>query len=110
MIRPLIAARLETEMHRGGEHGRVLARAIVMDGLRSPPCLYQLAHRSVADRPMRAAGKIALVESRFCEQASYRFDMHPVTAMRGAGDSKLIIAEAEGLRRATLDERDRLHR
>ncbi len=110
MVGLLITARIEAEMDGGGEHTRMLARAIIVDRLRTPARAYQLAHRRLADRPMRAASKIAFVEPGLGEQAAHRLDMQGTAAMRGAGDRKLVIAEPERIGCPALDQQNGLHR
>ena len=110
MVRPLVAARIETEIDRGGEHAGMLARAIIVDGLRAASRLDQFARRLVAHRPMDAAGEIALIEPGLGQQAPHRRDMQIIAAMGGAGDRKLLIAEPERIGRPALDQRHGLQR
>src|SRR5262245_13378736 len=108
MVGALVAARIEAEMNAGGEHAGMLARAIVVDRKRPGAAPHEIARGLLADWPMRAAGKVALVEARASEQASHGLDMHAVAAMRGASDRKLGVAKPERLGGAAFDQRNGL--
>src|SRR5262245_63370876 len=113
MVGTLVAARIEAEMDACGEHAGMLAGAIVVDRKRPGAAPHEIAKGLLADRPMRAAGKEALIEPRASEQASHRLDMHAVAAMRGASDRKLGLAEPECIGGAAFDQQnglERLHR
>ena len=77
------------------------------------PLAHEIAKGLLADRPMGAAGKVALIEPRASEQASHGLDMHAIAAMRGASHGKLGIAEPERIGSTAFDEGnglERLHR
>ena len=97
-------------MNRGREHSGMLARAIVVDRAGALAALHQFAKGLVADRPMRAAGKIGFVEPRLAEQAFHRLDMRAIAVMRGASNRKLGIAEPKRIGGPALDERNGLQR
>ncbi len=104
MVGTLIAARVVAEMDGGSQHSGMLAGAIIVDRERASAALHQIAKGLVADRPMGAAGEIALVKPSLRKKASHRIDMRLVAAMRGASDRKLGVTEPERVRRATLDQ------
>ncbi len=108
MVRRLVAAGIEAEMKRGGEHAGMLARAVVVDRAGTPSAAQQLARRRLAQRPMRAASQFALRESRLAEQTPDRIEMDAVAAMGRAGDRKLLGVEIEHIGRAALHQRQRL--
>ena len=97
-------------MNACGEHAGMLAGAIVVDRKRPGAAPHEIAKSLLADRPMRAAGKVALIDPCASEQASHRLDMHAVAAMRGAGDRKLGVAQPERIGSAALDQQNRLER
>src|SRR5262245_19775942 len=108
MVGALVAARIEAEMNAGGEHAGMLTRAIVVDRKRPGAAPHEIARGLLADRPMRAAGKVALVEARASEQASHGLDMHAVAAMRGASHRKFGVAKPEHIGGAAFDQRNGL--
>ena len=110
MVGTLVAARIEPEMNACGEHAGMLAGAIVVDRKRPGATPHEIAKGLLADRPMGAAGKVALIEARASEQASYRLDMHAVAAMRSARDRKLGLAKPERIGGAALDQQNGLER
>jgi len=110
MVRPLVAARIETEIDRSSEHTGMLARAIIVDRLRAAPRLDQRPRGLVAHRRMNAAGEIILIEPGLIEQASHRRDMQIITAMGGACDRQLLIVEPKRVSRPALDQRHGLQR
>ena len=107
---------------------RLVARAGSPDAQarhRNPACLpEQLLCSAVGSAPARASARAAEAFSGQCApQASARlvepgFGEHPrrerhmrgLAGMRGAGERKLLIAEAEAIRRPALDQRQRLDR
>src|SRR5215510_8602070 len=108
MVGALVAARIEAEMDACGEHAGMLAGAIVVDRKRPGAAPHEIAKGLLADRPMRAASKVALVEARASEQVSHRLDMDAVAAMRGASHRKLGVAEPERIGGAAFDQRNGL--
>src|SRR4029453_2888923 len=95
-------------MNACGEHAGMLAGAIVVDRKRPGAAPHESAKGLLADRLMRAAGKVALIEAGASEQASHRSDMDAVAAMRGASDRKLGVAKPKRVRRAAFDQRNGL--
>ena len=59
---------------------------------------------------MRAAFERARLAPAFGQHRARRLDMHRLAGMRGAGERDLRAAQAITIRRAALDERQRLQR
>ena len=108
MVGPLIAAWIEPAMECRGEHAGMLAGAIIVDGLGAAARARQLPRRPLADRPMRPASELTLVEPSLGEQRAHRGDVNRVAAMRGAGDGELGLTETERVGGAALDQRNGL--
>ena len=64
----------------------------------------------VAERPVRAAFEHAFVASRLGEHRAGQRDMRLLARMRGAGERDLLVAEAEAVGGAALDQRQGLQR
>ncbi len=109
MIDAFIATRRDGPMFCDCEKSRMFAGTIVVQ-TRGPfaradhrfPCRF-------VPRRMRAAGEIALGASDTREPCRHARRVHLLAGMGGAGERDFLIAQAERIRRARFDERQRLH-
>ena len=99
-----VAARRLAILHRRRQEAAVLARAVVEGSGRRLALAHQLLDRALQARRMGAAFEIVLAQPDLAEPGPHRLDMALLAAVRGAGESDVLVAQPEALDRAAFDE------
>src|SRR5207247_487611 len=94
----------------GHKHACVFARAVVMKLSERLPGNIEFLRGVCAVRSLSPATQRALVEPRPRKHPGYCFGVNRFSLVRRAHDRKLALVDAEMIRRAACDERDRLNR
>jgi len=104
MLEADIAPGRLAHMHRGGEHARMLARAVVVAGIGLAPLADEGPGRGLVIGQVGPAFEVGDREPDPGEPGMQGRDMPRLAVMGGAGQGDLGIAEAEGRGGAGLDQ------
>ena len=98
------------QMPSGGQHGRMLARAVVVGGRWRGTRSQQLSRRRGVRRLVRAASQRWHGETDAGQHRRHAGNVRPGAGMGAAGERDLWRAETEAVGGAALQERQRLQR
>ena len=110
MIRPFVTRNRNLEMARDRHESAVFAGTIVMHATRTLVRAQHCMGRGFVDRQMRSTCQVGIDTIDALEPRRDMIDMHGFAAVRGAGKGEFLVADAIGICRSRLDERQGLER